>query len=297
MAWSDPDGWLTRAWSPHASTIIITALIVLFVPIILHVLLYHSAPSHTLPSFLLLGPSGSGKTTLLAHFETSAFRQTHTSQSTTTSRVSLPSSTTPKSDQYRSVHDPALKSPKNVFVTDTPGHAKLRHVALESLKPIQPNAKKATPKFDGIVFVIDSTAVNPGTSALEQTAEYLHDVLLLLQKRHTRAKTSRHPPATPVLIAANKADLFTALPADMIRKGLESEIERIRQSRRKGVLTVGSTEEERDDEREEEWLGEGGDGAFEFEMMRESDVKVDVVGGSASTGDVTGWWEWIANQM
>jgi signal recognition particle receptor subunit beta len=63
MAWYDEDSWLTAAFSPNLTTILITILVALGLPILLHNLLYRQAAASTsLPTFLLVGPSGSGKT-------------------------------------------------------------------------------------------------------------------------------------------------------------------------------------------------------------------------------------------
>lgn len=71
MAWYDEDSWLTAAFSPNLTTIIITFLFALGLPILLHAFLYRKAAASTsLPTFLLVGPSGGGKTaftTLVRH--------------------------------------------------------------------------------------------------------------------------------------------------------------------------------------------------------------------------------------
>lgn len=43
----------------------VAILLVLSVPLLLHLVIYRSTSSTTLPSFLLIGPSGAGKTALL----------------------------------------------------------------------------------------------------------------------------------------------------------------------------------------------------------------------------------------
>lgn len=95
-------------------------------------------------------------------------------------------------------------------------------------------------------------------------------------------------------------DLFTALPPHLVSQQLERAIgevrgrraKALREASAKGVLDAG-LEEEVDEERE--WLGEGGEGAFEFAMMEEVGVEVRVVGGSVVGGEgVGGWWEWVA---
>lgn len=195
---------------------------------------------------------------------------------------------------------------KPFLLVDTPGHGKLRHHALDSL--VRPQNLK------GIVFLVD--AADPGASSatgtagdagLREAAEYLHDVLLLLQKRAMTmaaagGKAARAAAAEmPVLVAANKLDLFTALPATLVKGVLEAEITKVRGSRAKGLLDsgigmgdAGEVGEERD------WLGDGGEGKFEFSQMEEVNVSVTVAGGSvagAEGADVAKWWEWIGRQL
>lgn len=63
MAWHDEDSWLTAAFSPHATTILLTLVVALGLPILLHVWLYRKVDAaQEQPTFLVLGPSGAGKT-------------------------------------------------------------------------------------------------------------------------------------------------------------------------------------------------------------------------------------------
>lgn len=106
--------------------------------------------------------------------------------------------------------------------------------------------------------------------------------------------------STSVLIAANKLDLFTALPASLVKKNLQAEITKIRATRAKGLLDSAVSMEGEDDEKE--WLGEGGEGSFDFQQMEESGVEVDIVGGNVTgkgeeKAHVDEWWSWIAQQM
>lgn len=172
---------------------------------------------------------------------------------------------------------------------DTPGHGKLRHHALSTL-----TSEKA---LRGLIFVVDGAAIS-SSAGLTEAAIYLHDILLALQKRHTTAKTSKGPSAIPVLIAVNKADLFTALPTMLAKVKLQDEITNIRATRAKGLLDSAADAEGGDDD-EREWLGEGGEGAFNFKQMEESEVDVLVAGGNV-TGDkahVDEWWNWLAQHM
>lgn len=65
MPWTDPQSWLSSMMGPSPLAIAITLAIALSVPLLLHLWIYRSASSSTLPSFLLVGPSGAGKTALL----------------------------------------------------------------------------------------------------------------------------------------------------------------------------------------------------------------------------------------
>lgn len=196
---------------------------------------------------------------------------------------------------YRSVNDPSNQVHKKFLLVDTPGHGKLRHHAFDSV--IKPQNLK------GIIFMVDAADISMGNSdtgneGLRQAAEYLHDMLLLLQKRSTTSKTSKAPKELPVLIAANKLDLFTALPAPLVKAALESEICNVRSSRTKGLLDSGIGMNDFDIAEEKEWLGDAGDGKFEFSQMDEVNVAVSVAGGNAlgtSGPDVKQWWDWIAN--
>jgi signal recognition particle receptor subunit beta len=99
-----------------------------------------------------------------------------------------------------------------------------------------------------------------------------------------------------VLVAANKQDLFTALPQGAVRERLEVEIDRVRVSKRKGLVTVG--EEEGAEVAGEDVLGGDGEEKFSFEILeQEFGIEVDVLGGAVK-GEEAGkgvkrWEEWI----
>ena len=219
--------------------------------------------------------------------------QTHTSTAPLAVQVLLPEDHTPQSSHYRSPGDPAYERARRFLLLDTPGHGKLRHFATTQL---------ANPtNVRGIIFVVDAASVAE-EAGLNETAEYLHDVLLALQKRYTGATSSKGPKEIPVLIAANKMDLFTALPPHLVTQQLEKAISEVRKSRAKGLKdsgrTLGGEDEELDEEKE--WLGEGGEGSFEFTQMEEVGTNVTVQGGNAIGGgaaDVKSWYEWIAAQL
>lgn len=196
------------------------------------------------------------------------------------------------SQGFRSHNDPTVKSDRKFTVVDTPGHGKLRHHAIASLEATEAKDLR------GIVFVVDSAAIS-SPAGLTETATYLHDILLLLQKRQD-SNSSKRPAGIPVLVAANKLDLFTALPAQLVRKYLEDEITNIRDTRAKGLLDSGAGADDQGEDRE--WLGEGGDGPFKFQHMAESDIEITVLGGNAigekdEAGEVNEWWAWIGENM
>ncbi|KAK4693387.1 signal recognition particle receptor subunit beta, partial [Lecanoromycetidae sp. Uapishka_2] len=292
MSWSDSQSRVSSLMSPTPVAIGIALLFVFSIPLFLHLVIYRSSSSTSLPSFLLIGPSGCGKTALLT-----LHAETRTSQAPSTVEVSLPVTTAAASSQYRSVNDPSNQAHKKIILADTPGHGKLRHHAFNSvLKP---------QNLKGIIFMVDAADISTssaggGNDSLRQAAEYLHDLLLLLQKRSTSLKSTRGPKELPVLVAANKLDLFTALPAPLVKTALESEITNVRSSRGKGLLDSGIGMNDLDIGEEKEWLGDGGEGKFEFSQMVEVNVLVSVAGGNVmgpDGPDVKQWWEWIGSNV
>ena len=186
---------------------------------------------------------------------------------------------------------------------DTPGHGKLRHHALNILTEI--TGAKAAPPTRNIIFVVDAADLSAGSPGLRDAAEYLYDVLLAVQKAYESATTSRSR-EMHVLVAANKMDLFTALPTEVVKKSLERELNTLRETRAKGISAVGTVGKGEglgggeDEDEDKDVLGGMGSGSFSFASMQEFDCQVDVVCGNVSSGDgpgVDGWWEWIANQM
>jgi signal recognition particle receptor subunit beta len=218
---------------------------------------------------------------------------THTSMAPQSIEALLPEPHVPASSHYRSPGDPAYERSRRFIIHDTPGHGKLRSHTTNTL---------ADPKsVRGIIFVVDAAAIDED-AGLNEAAEYLHDVLLSLQKRYTNAKTSKGPKDIPVLVAANKMDLFTALPATAVKSKLERAISAVRNNRAKALRDGGAVLNGGDDvDEEKEWLGEGGEGSFEFDQMREIGTTVDVLGGNVSqgrsVGDVAGWWKWIGEHL
>ncbi|KAI1435800.1 signal recognition particle receptor beta subunit-domain-containing protein [Xylaria sp. CBS 124048] len=293
--------------TPSTPVITVGLLIVFLLPVLLHLLITRATPYTSLPTILLAGPSGGGKTALATLLERGDERtETHTSQAP--HAVELTVSSDPGASTFReAARDDAPGSHKKFHLVDTPGHGKLRGAAMALLGgDINKGGKKAgggsggsTPVGDaatlrGVIFMVDAATLD---DSIADAAAYLYDVLLSLQKRAGTGRSSRAPSAVHVLIAANKLDLFTALPASLVRSNLETELARIRQSRSVGLLDSGVGEDEIGAEEQDTWLGEYGSEKFSFSQLREFDIEVDVVGGSVLEGNVDKWWDWISGHI
>ncbi|EFQ32885.1 signal recognition particle receptor beta subunit [Colletotrichum graminicola] len=287
--------FLELIMTPSMPVLAIGAAIVLLFPILLHYILIKSTPYTTLPSVLLLGPAGAGKTALLTLFERGdAPAATHTSQRPQT--VELTASRDSKTAHSFRNHDDTSGTHTKFLLVDTPGHGKLRNHAMDKLSAAAAVTDKS--KLRAILFVVDAAAIGEN-DVLAPTAGYLYDVLLALQKRAASGKSSKPPAPVPVLVAANKTDLFTALPATLVKSSLEAEITRIRSSRSKGLLDSGVGIDDVGSEEHDDWLGAYGTEKFTFDQLREFDIDVDVIGGNI-TGSGSGpdkWWSWIAQRV
>lgn len=161
------------------------------------------------------------------------------------------------------------------------------------------SSKDTKAKLRGVIFMVDTAALSEN-EALRDTATYLHDVLLILQKRALKGgkSASKVGMEIPVLVAANKQDLFTALPPNSVRERLAAEIDRIRSSRSKGLMDASADSGVADGE--DDILGIE-DVPFNFGLLEdEVGLKVDIVGGSIKDdkGEELGsgvrkWEEWI----
>ncbi|EEH07788.1 conserved hypothetical protein [Histoplasma capsulatum G186AR] len=317
MDWS-PSGITTALLSGNLFAIFITCTIAFSLPVLLHIFLYRSSPAKASRDFLLLGPSGSGKTALCSLLEQRSIsrssqkppRRTHTSQVSSSITITLPPAVPIGSNKYRSVNDPTLleatKNPTTYRLRDTPGHGKLRaSQGIASLVSLSDPKRKGPVGIRGVIFMLDSATLSQSDEALRDAGTYLHDVLMTLQNRvykngaRISSSSSTKVPKIPVLVAANKQDLFTALPPGSVKAKLESEIEKVRVSNRKGLLDVSmnslSAEEEPDI-----LGGNEEEGQFTFQMLDERmGIRVDVIGGAVVGDDedhgsgVRRWEEWI----
>lgn len=273
--------------TPSKPVFIVGALIVFLVPILVHIFVTRSTPYTNLPSILLVGPPGAGKTSLLTLLERGdGAVATHTSQVPQSVELTVSTDAGVPLSFVEAAREDAPGTHKKFLLVDTPGHGKLRNFSMADVT--------AREGLRGVVFVVDAAALDENLPA---TADYLYDVLLALQKRMGVGKTSRAPHAVPVLLAANKADLFTALPAALVKSNLEAELARVRSHRSKGLLDSGAGADDGDNDENDAWLGEYGSEKFAFSQMREFDIEVDIVSGTVLEGKVDKWWEWISERI
>ncbi|KAF5096302.1 hypothetical protein D0Z03_001649 [Geotrichum reessii] len=108
-----------------------------------------------------------------------------------------------------------------ITIVDLPGHAKLGHILNETLNNYS--------NIKGILFVIDAAAGNNGVRI---AAERLFTLLL---------RTEQRMGGIDLMIACNKADVFNMIPAVRMKKLLEEEIQNIRETKAKGLGTVGAS--------------------------------------------------------
>ncbi|KAI8626912.1 signal recognition particle receptor beta subunit [Xylariaceae sp. FL1651] len=287
-------------FTPSAPVFVVGLLIVFVVPVLVHFFITRKTPYTSLPSILLAGPAGGGKTSLLTLLERGdAAAETHTSQ--VPHAIELTVSSDAGASTFReAAREDAPGSHKKFLLIDTPGHGKLRGAAMGQLGGDgKSNMKSQTQLGDsamlrGVVYMLDAATLD---DSLADAATYLYEVLLALQKRAGSGRTSRSPNAVHVLVAANKLDLFTAMPASLVRSNLEAELGRMRQSRSKGLLDSGVGTDDIGSEEQDNWLGEYSSEKFTFGQMREFDIEVDVIGGSILEGNIDKWWDWIAGRF
>lgn len=207
------------------------------------------------PTVLIVGPANSGKTALYTLLTNGKASETVTSQ---------------ESNMYKSLPIPFDSDvvATRITIVDLPGHAKLGHILNETLNNYS--------NIKGILFVIDAAAGNNGVRI---AAERLFTLLL---------RTEQRMGGIDLMIACNKADVFNMIPAVRMKKLLEEEIQNIRETKAKGLGTVGASGSLDDDNEDDgSWLG--GD-RFDFVNL---DSEVSISDGSVLTNNVEHWKRWV----
>ncbi|KAF3915423.1 hypothetical protein AA313_de0209286 [Arthrobotrys entomopaga] len=263
--------------------LVISLLAVVLIPILLSLggVLVPKAKTGPSSVFLLAGPRDAGKTSFLLYLEEKTLVATQTSTAPATIKFSPAALEATKSEDG---HEDV--SGKPFHLKDTPGHPKLRSTALT-------NITDTTAPCIGILFMLDS-AVLSAQPKLTDTVEYLHEILLAIQKRYSvLSETTTSAELIPLLIACNKNDLFTALPSSKISLLLQSELGRMKETKRKGLLNAGAGED--DDEDLERVLGDENSDLITWENLKEFGVDISVQSGSIKSGSVDGWKSWLSN--
>ncbi|VAI74250.1 unnamed protein product [Triticum turgidum subsp. durum] len=150
---------------------------------------------------------------------------------------------------------------KPVHVVDVPGHARLK-----------PKLDEFLPRAAGVVFVVDAQDF---LSSMQAAAEYLYDIL-------TKATVVKK--RVPVLIFCNKTDKVTAHSKEFIKKQLEKEVNKLRESRN-AISSADITDEVE--------LGVPGE-AFNFSQCQN---KVTVAEGAGLTGNVSAVEQFIREHV
>lgn len=284
--------------SPSPVVFAVGFMIVMFVPVLMHAVMASRAESD-LPLVLVAGPSQTGKTAF-THLLEHGYEPKFSFISQVPQTIELTASRdADKKDSFLENRTDTTGTHTKFALTDNPGHGKLRSVALEKIVNMT-GGKKNT--LRSVVYVLDSAAIGE-QEVLADTAGYLYDILLALQKVSIRKSKSGVSPGqrgVPVLIAANKSDLFTALPGTSIKTSLEAEITRIRNSKTHGLLDSGVGADDIGSEDRDDWLGEYGTKKFFFSQLAEFEIDVDIISGHVlgKRGDgIQKWWQWIAYRV
>ena len=168
------------------------------------------------------------------------------------------------------------ESQKSVALLDIPGALKLSAIYLPKLIK-----QYITPKETGlVVFVLDSSSIFKNASAV---AKQFHDLLQLLVHRQSNE--------IHILVACNKSDSFTTMPAKSIQDKLTTELASLATDSSAQLRTVAASD---DDEASNELLGFTSTDKFTFEKLEQyKGIAVTFLSGSALKGKTEDWGEWI----
>ncbi|KAF3924844.1 hypothetical protein ABW21_db0204261 [Orbilia brochopaga] len=275
--------WEIAGFSVSLPILFISLIAAVLLQLVLSRLVSSKAQDSPSSFILLAGPRDAGKTSFLLYLQERSLIPTQTSTASAT--VKLPTNVLHQIDRDNGDEDTGSR--QSFHLKDTPGHPKLRSQALESINLAQKSCK-------GIIFMLDS-AVLSSQPRLTDTVEYLHELLLVIQKQWlsitSSSKMSLDP--MPVLIACNKNDLFTALPSAKISSLLETELGRMKETKRKGLLDAGA--DEQDDEDLDAVLGDGNSDTFTWESLSDLGIEISVESGRIKNAAVGSWISWMSS--
>ena len=133
---------------------------------------------------------------------------------------------------------------------------------------------------------------------MQDAVFYLYTMLLKLQKHLGLSRKPTSPKKMPVLIAANKMDLFTAMPITDVKIALEEELSRLRAQSTQNLLDSAS-QEDSGSVSEHVLLGDNDKLHFEFSQLHEFNIEVKLLGGSVCEDrpDVESWSSWLETNV
>jgi len=239
------EAWIRQ--QPPEQIYVAAAVVALTVLVLIAASCLKSSKPNTI---VLSGLSGSGKTTLFYQL-----RDGSSHQGTVTSMEENNDTFVLHSEKERK------GKVKPVHIIDVPGHPRLK-----------PKLDEVLPKAAGVVLVVDAQDF---LSSMQAAAEYLYDIL---------TKASVVKKRVPVLIFCNKTDKVTAHSKEFIKKQLEKEINKLRESR-KAISSADISDEVQ--------LGVPGE-AFNFSQCQN---KVTVAEGAGLTGNVSAVEQFIRDYV
>lgn len=231
------------------------------------------------PSFLILGANNAGKTALYHRFiDESEGREKKLTPTVSSIELSATEINLPFANQSIS---------KKFQLIDFPGHVKysqlLNKLIVEDV---------TLPKIRGVIYVIDSSSRSSGD--LELSSQFLFNLLSVTEKMHN---------GIDFLFAVNKSEAFDSIPIHRVRQLLEEEINKLVQNELNSVDKNSGIDKADDGEfnighetLREFWLSVVGSskGKFTFDKL---EGNMDFIAGSAMTGSVSGWENWLDEKV
>uniref|UniRef100_A0ACD5Y8L0 Uncharacterized protein n=1 Tax=Avena sativa TaxID=4498 RepID=A0ACD5Y8L0_AVESA len=245
-AWAgQAERWIRQ--QPPEQIYVAVAVIALTILVLVAASCFKSSKSNTI---VLSGLSGSGKTILFYQLRDGSAHQGTVTPMEHNNDTFVLHSELERKGKVKPVH-----------IVDVPGHARLK-----------PKLDEFLPQAAGVVFVVDAQDF---LSSMQAAAEYLYDIL-------TKATVVKK--RVPVLIFCNKTDKVTAHSKEFIKKQLEKEVNKLRESRN-AISSADITDEVQ--------LGVPGE-AFNFSQCQNN---VTVAEGAGLTGNVSAVEQFIREHV